>query len=409
MSRHGSSSKSESKISSKTQVDVAIVGGGLAGGLTAYFMSQAHPARSIALIEANETLGGDQTWSFHESDVSTAAFEILKPLISRSWSSTTVEFPRLKRTLDGSFHSIRSEDFSRVLHEKLAGNLMLGTAATKLTDSTVILENGSVVDAPCVFDARGLETLPPAGLNGFQKFVGYDITLEAPHGLTGPVLFDATCPQLDGFRFFYLLPWDQTQLLVEEVFYSDTPDLNEERISRSIKSYVERKGWKIKSIDREERGALPVPLTADVIKTSVAGEPVPLGARAGFFHSTTGFSLPDAARFAEYLAKAASLTTASARDGLAKFRRPWLSRQRFYRLINRLIFQASEPSLRYMILQKFYRHPEDVIQRFTAGRTTWTDRVRILTGKSPVPMGLAFKNFSERSTIERQAQLNTRP
>jgi lycopene beta-cyclase len=240
-----------------------------------------------------------------------------------------------------------------------------------------------------------------SGLNGYQKFIGYDMTLTEPHGLNAPLVMDATCPQLDGFRFFYLLPWDQTRVLVEETFYSDTPDLNEERISRSIKSYVERKGWTLKSIDREERGVLPVPLTSDAIANSVAGEAVPIGLRAGFFHATTGFSLPDAVRFAEFLTKAPEITTQSARESLAKFRRPWLSRQRFYRLLNRLLFQASEPALRYTVLQKFYEHTDDVIQRFYAGRTTWTDRVRILSGKPPVPVSLAIKNFSERSAIER--------
>ncbi len=387
----------------KTDTDVAIVGGGLAGGLTAYFMSQSHPARSITIIEAGDKLGGNHTWSFHESDVSPAAFEILKPLISRSWSSTSVEFPRVKRSINCAYHSIRSDDFDRVLREKFGHNIRFNSRATKLTDTTVVLENGTVIDAACVFDARGLETLPPPVVNGFQKFIGYDVTLEAPHGLKAPVLFDATCPQLDGFRYFYLLPWDQTSILIEESFYSDEPDLNEERISRSIKSYIERKGWKIKSIDREQSAVMPIPLTAELIKTSAAGEPVPLGVRAGFFHSTTGYTLPDAARFAEFIAKSTLLTTTSARETLAKFRRPWISRQRFYRLMNRLMFQASEASLRYTILQKFYEHTDEVVQRFYAGRTTWTDRLRILSSKPPVPMRLTFKNFSERSTFERQS------
>ncbi len=383
------------------KVDLAIIGGGLAGGLTAYFMAQAHPGRSIILAEQNDELGGNHTWSFFGADVSPAALELLKPLISRSWAATSVEFPRVKRTIDGEYHSIRSEDFNRVLKEKLGDKIWFSMTATKVTDTTVLFEDGSSIDAAAVFDARGLQQIPVNGLNGYQKFIGYDVTLQEPHGLTAPIIMDATCPQLDGYRFFYLLPWDQTRLLVEETFYSDTADLNEERISRSIKSYIERRGWKLKSIDREERGVLPIPLTSDAIVTSNAGEPVLLGMRAGFFHATTGFSLPDAVRFAEFLAKAPELTTPTARESLAKFRRPWLSRQRFYRLLNRLLFQASEPSLRYIVFQKFYEHTDDVIQRFYGGRTSWTDRVRILSGKPPVPVSLAIKNFSERSAIER--------
>jgi lycopene beta-cyclase len=388
-------------VGKNEKVDLAIIGGGLSGGLTAYFMALAHPGRSIILAESTDTLGGNHTWSFFESDISPAALELMKPLISRSWASTNVDFPRVKRTLDGAFHSIRSEDFHKVLKEQLGDKIRFEATATKITDTTVLFENGNSIDALCVFDARGLSTTPVSGLNGYQKFIGYDVTLEEPHGLTAPVIMDATCPQLDGFRFFYMLPWDQTRVLVEETFYSDTPELNEERISRSIKSYIERRGWKLKSIDREERGVLPIPLTSASIVTSNAGEPVNLGMRAGFFHATTGFSLPDAVRFAEFLTKAPELTTQSARESLMKFRRSWLSRQRFYRLLNRLLFVASEPALRYTVLQKFYEHTDDVIQRFYAGKTTWTDRVRILSGKPPVPVSLAIKNFSERSAIER--------
>ncbi|MES2856578.1 MAG: lycopene cyclase family protein, partial [Bdellovibrionota bacterium] len=83
-------------------------------------------------------------------------------------------------------------------------------------------------------------------------------------------------------------------------------------------------------------------------------------------------------------------------------RRAWLSRQRFYRLVNRLIFHASEPTLRYQIVQKFHELPADMISRFNGGRTTWADRLRIITGKSPVPLKRAFRHFTERSVHDRQ-------
>ena len=397
---------SEGRKMDLDRVDVAIVGGGLSGALTAYFMAEARPERSIALFESSDRLGGNHTWSFHESDISAPALELLKPFISRSWSATSVEFPRVKKTIEGAYHSIRSEDLDRVLREKLEGKVLFNSEVEKLSDTSVTLSNGDIVEASVVLDARGLDQLPPAGINGYQKFIGYDVTLEEPHGLETPMLMDATCPQLEGYRFFYLLPWDQTRLLVEETYYSDTPDLNDERISRSIRSYIERRDWTIKSIDREESGVLPIPLTSENIKTSVSGEAVPIGMRAGFFHSTTGYTVADTVRFAEYLAKATDpksteLTTQGARDGLARFRRPWLSRQRFYRLLNRLLFQASEPSLRYVVFQRFYELSDDLIQRFYAGRTTWTDRLRILSGKPPVPVSEALKHFSERSAVER--------
>jgi lycopene beta-cyclase len=385
------------------KADLIIVGGGLAGCLTALRFIEAKPDLQIVLVEESEQLGGHRTWSFHDSDLSPSGMgtaEIpawLQPLIFKSWDETTVEFPRLKKTLKGRYHSIRSEDLHKHVKAKLRDSVVLRAKAERVSESHVELANGDVLAARCVLDARGTQSPGAASLGGFQKFIGIDFELEAPHGLKSPVLMDATCPQLDGFRFFYLLPWDEKRLMVEESYYSDNPNLNRERIERSIRSYVERRGWKIGKSVREESGVLPIPMTAEYITSSVGGDALPIGMRGGYFHATTGLSLPDTLRVAEFLSGIDDLTTQSARAGLMKFRRAFISRQRFFRLLNRFLFYASEPSLRYTVLQHFFEQTQDVIERFYSGRTTWSDRLRILSGRPPVPLERALRSLTERS------------
>jgi lycopene beta-cyclase len=194
-----------------------------------------------------------------------------------------------------------------------------------------------------------------------------------------------------------LLPWDENRLVVEETYYSNSAEFNPERISRSLVSYVERHGWKIDRIEREESGVRPIPMTSGYLTSSVGGEPLPIGLRGGYFHAATGETLPDAVRIADFLVSLNDPTTQACREGLMKFRRAWLSRQRYYRLLNRLMFHASESSLRYLILQNFYAQPLDVIERFNASRSTWSDRMRILTGRPPVPLERALKSLREKS------------
>jgi len=67
----------------------------------------------------------------------------------------------------------------------------------------------------------------------------------------------------------------------------------------------------------------------------------------------------------------------------------WRS-QGFMRLLNRMLFYASPPLQRYRILQRFYRLPQQLIERFYAAQLTWFDQLRILTGKPPVPVFSAF-------------------
>jgi lycopene beta-cyclase len=42
-------------------------------------------------------------------------------------------------------------------------------------------------------------------------------------------------------------------------------------------------------------------------------------------------------------------------------------------------------------MQRFYGLPEDLIARFYAGKLTLTDRLRILSGKPPVPVLAALQ------------------
>ena len=56
--------------------------------------------------------------------------------------------------------------------------------------------------------------------------------------------------------------------------------------------------------------------------------------------------------------------------------------------------QDREPAL-YDVLARFYRLPEPLIRRFYAGRSPMRDRVRLLTGRPPVPVLRALRVMSE--------------
>ena len=112
--------------------------------------------------------------------------------------------------------------------------------------------------------------------------------------------------------------------------------------------------------------------------------------RAGLFHPTTGYSLPDAARLAVAIAASDELSaTALARLTHDHARGRWNARG-FYRMLDTMLFRAAHPHERRAIMEKFYRLPAALIGRFYAGETTWFDRLRILTGKPPIPIPRAL-------------------
>lgn len=109
------------------------------------------------------------------------------------------------------------------------------------------------------------------------------------------------------------------------------------------------------------------------------------------FQPMTGYSLPDAVRFAQWLADEWPM------EGrlLAHATREWAAlhwRQgRYYRLLGRMLFGAARPAQRWRIFERFYRLSPALIGRFYAGRSTLRDRIRILCGRPPVPIRDAMR------------------
>lgn len=392
------------------RADVVIVGGGLTGCLTALKLTTARPELSVLLVEAADRLAGRQTWFFHDSDLANAtSLEWLKPVIAREWNEATLEFPHLARTRPGPCRAIRSEDLHRELKRKLDEGLLLNETATRLSESHIELASGRILAGRCVLDARGNALSGNlSGASGFKKFLSLEVELETDHGLATPLAVDATCTQLDGLRYFEILPWGERRLQITETFYSDAPDLNRERLLRSIRSFAGRKGWTIADEKREETGVIPVPLTSAYVASSQGGEALPIGQRGGYHHAFLGTILPDAVRNADFLATLDDLTTKSAREGLVKFNRAWFSRQRFYRLHNRWMFYASESPLRYMVMQSIFEHPADLVARFYAGQSTWTDRLRLIRRPPALPVERMLRCFSEKA-IEKWAAARRPP
>jgi lycopene beta-cyclase len=208
---------------------------------------------------------------------------------------------------------------------------------------------------------------------------------------------DASVPQIDGYRFIYLLPLDERRILVEDTYYADAAALDAPALRARIDAYALSQGWRVEAVEAEEEGVLPIALGGDMERFWAGAATARSGLRAGLFHPTTGYSLPDAACLADKIAAAPDLSA----EALLQLTRDhaletWRARG-FYRLLNRLLFRAADPALRWRVLERFYRLPQPVVERFYAGRTTARDAGRIMVGKPPVPIGRALAYLSERS------------
>jgi len=367
--------------------DIAIVGGGLAGGLAAMALAAKRPELDVRLIEPGP-VGGNHIWSFFDGDIAEKHRWLVAPLVRHYWHGYDVRFPRHRRTLRMGYKSITGEALAEAVATALPAGHVVADRAKHVAPDHILFARGGRLNARHVIDARGAGNMS-ALTCGWQKFVGQALTVKGGHGLAHPVVMDASVAQLDGYRFVYLLPLDAETLFVEDTYYSDSPDLDLDLVRERIGAYAAWREWDVAGVSREESGVLPVVIAGDFDRFWPAADRVArIGARAGAFHATTGYSLPDAVRTAAALP---ALVDGSALGATLRARaaRGW-RRQRFYRLLDAMLFRAAEPAERVRIFERFYRLPPKLIARFYAGQSTRADKLRILSGKPPVPVGRAL-------------------
>ncbi|KKB03161.1 lycopene beta-cyclase CrtY [Pantoea anthophila] len=370
--------------------DLILVGAGLANGLIALRLRQQRPSLRILLIDAESQPGAHHTWSFHADDLTEAQHRWIAPLVVHHWPGYEVRFPQRQRHLNSGYFCVTAERFAQVMRDHFAADLLLNTRVATLDSHSVTLEDGRVVEADAVIDGRGYQ--PDGALRmGFQSFVGQEWQLGAPHGLTAPIIMDATVDQQAGYRFVYSLPFSADTLLIEDTHYIDRATLDGERARQNIRDYAAQQGWQLARLLREEQGALPITLTGDVDAFWQKRDLPCSGLRAGLFHPTTGYSLPLAVALADRLAEMPVMTSASLNATIRQVASQAWQQQRFFRMLNRMLFLAGPAGQRWQVMQRFYGLPEGLIARFYAGKLTLPDRLRILSGKPPVPVLAALQ------------------
>jgi lycopene beta-cyclase len=368
------------------RADVLVAGGGLQAGLIALAVLARRPDATVILVERGRRLGGNHLWSFHVREIPLGLAGVLDELIVARWPETEVIFPDLRRVLSSPYASIASATLDQVVRARLAARpgcaVLTGTPVREVSAGGVVLADGRRLAADLVVDARGPE-LRPAETAGWQKFVGLEVELARPHGETRPVLMNATVPQRDGYRFVYTLPLAPRRLLVEDTYYSDSPELDAERVASDLLRQLAGQGFEVRDVARVERGVLPLPLAGDGPHVA-DGAPLVAGYQGGWFHPTTGYSFPVAAR----LAWAAAAPPEERPAALRRLADETARQAAYARLLNRLLFRAAPPAERWRVLQRFYRLPEATIRRFYDLSMTRADRLRLLFGRPPAGMSL---------------------
>jgi lycopene beta-cyclase len=367
--------------------DYILVGGGLQNGLIALALAAQRPGVRVVMLERGDAVGGNHTWCFHANDVPDGADAWIDPLVVSRWDGYDVAFATHRRTLSSAYACISSQRLHEHVTDVLGSRVLLNTMVDHVGAHRVVVHDDGgrtwTMEGDVVIDARGPDRAEPAAC-GWQKFLGRELVLAAPHGLERPILMDATLPQRDGFRFMYVLPLAANRVLVEDTYFSDGSFLDVESLRRDITSYVSTRGWTVASVEREETGVLPMPWE---MAAPIPRAPLVAGYAGGWFHPVTGYSFPIAARLAALVASLPA--TALFGPELAAFAAEHARQLAFAQRLSHMLFRWFTPEQRHHVLARFYRMPERSIRRFYSLQLTAMDRARMFAG--PPPRGISWR------------------
>ncbi len=389
--------------------DIAVVGGGLAGGLIALAIHQNNPEITLRIVEAGEAIGGNHRWSWFSTDLDSDGRTLMKPFRTMRWEKGyEVRFPEYRRKLKADYLSLASTDFAAALKRELPeGAILTNREVTELKPDGVVLANGEEIAARTVIDCRSFTpTIDFTG--GWQVFMGRHIRTHEPHGLERPIIMDACIDQHGAYRFVYTLPLGSHELFVEDTYYADSGFLDRSALSRRIDEYCDSQGWK-HDILGGETGVLPVITGGKFANYQFAQRQNGVaiaGAKGGFVHPLTSYTLPYAVKTALLIAQNADLPGDQLGALLeAQARNHWRA-TKFYRRLGTMLFGVPDPNKRYRIFERFYRLPEGLIERFYAGKSTRGDRMRVLVGRPPMSIPRALIALGSKGRPLRREEPN---
>jgi lycopene beta-cyclase len=355
---------------------VLIAGGGVAGSLAALALARLRPEIPLLLVAEEPRFGGDRTLFLLDDALSDAQGDLAAPLTAEGWPGHYVAFPGRSRKLKLACRAITPERIDQAVRETLRPDqYRLEARIVAVRDQSLLLQGGETIAAEGALDARETAHLSTLEL-GWRKSMSRILQFEAPHRVDLPVAVDATAGQAEGCVFHFLLPLGETRLIVEEVHYSASADLDADGAGERILDYVRRRGWKKGAVEGEESDVAPVALGGDFqAYWRLGGARVAkIGRRGGFFHPTTGCQAQDALATALLLAGQRDFAGAALHDMFEAAAAAAWKRRDVYRSFNRLLLAGPGCSA----LAALYELDPTLIARFFGEKLGMLDRRRLL-------------------------------
>jgi lycopene beta-cyclase len=276
-------------------------GAGLASLMTVYRMATSGQFndKSILLIDPDTKRANDRTWCFWQKGV--RAWE---SIVCREWDTAVFANEKIKTNLDFdgySYNMIRGIDFYDLVLSELKKHPAIEFVQQKVTDfkdsGTTVLVKTDAGNYTCNKLLNSIyNPALPAGQNKYpvlqQHFIGWHVkTAQPAFNAALPSFMDFSIPQKGNTRFMYVLPFSETEAIVEYTLFSKDL-LAEAEYEDAIKAYLTDKGITDYEIIDKERGSIP--MTSYPFWKNNSKNALNIGSAGGWTKASTGYTFRNA-------------------------------------------------------------------------------------------------------------------
>lgn len=263
--------------------------------------------KTILLIDPDAKTTNDRTWCFWEAGAGE-----WDSILYRSWNTALFANDDFRTELDFEeyrYKMVRGSDFYAHIKQTLAAHpniTMLQDMVLSFKDlGTDVLVKTKNSEYTCdkLFNSIYCATLPALQKKYpvlQQHFIGWHIkTDKAVFNPEVPVFMDFSVPQKGNTRFMYVLPFSETEAIVEYTLFSKDL-LPEHEYMAAILDYFITLGITHYEIVDKEQGSIPM----SSYKFWEVNSPniMHIGSTGGWTKASTGYTFKNANRFSQQLA-----------------------------------------------------------------------------------------------------------
>lgn len=368
-------------MSGLDQVDLTIIGGGLAGLSLGQLLAQKPLRKKALIIEPRETYTNDRTWSFWAPSAHPFAHLVSKTWDCWAYGSLEAQ-PQVHYTPNTPYQTIQSIDFyqaaTRAIFSAHQVDLALGEhvkGRKRLNTGWLIQTNEREIHTQYVIDTRPPDKTQIDHVKMLQCFIGEHLKMPNGFGPDQAELMTDMVADAHGFLFTYILPLSRDEALVEATRFS-TQAVPWPTLRTDLDRIKARRGWTEATVTAQEKARLPMGLTP---RSSPDDNWVHAGTAGGALRAASGYGFMRIQRWAQQCHKMMSAKGQPIGHGPEPRVQGWMDALFLDVLIH-------EPARAPELFTALYsRAPVDTFIRFLSDQSSLLDKLKIIRALPPRP------------------------